>query len=228
MAPRGQALCWMKRAASKWTLARASAWSPTALAGRGFLSSAARFTPPSGLRRANLWWIRLPPSPSISAASTPCTWTIPARASCAPPWAGLASSSTARNPSSPREPFAKRAPRSRSRLRLHPARGRFRRGPPAHHHGLGWLQAQRPGILHPRGSRLQNAPQDRDLGCVYTLHVDDSGAGLLRTTMGWVGFKLNGQESFIPAGAVCKTRPKIGPGTPYMEDAPASFLDALS
>ncbi|PYU84436.1 MAG: hypothetical protein DMG50_04695 [Acidobacteria bacterium] len=67
-----------------------------------------------------------------------------------------------------------------------------------------------------------------DLGCVYTLHVDDSGAGLLRTTMGWVGFKLNGQESFIPAGAVCKTRPKIGPGTPYMEDAPASFLDALS
>src|SRR6266704_2920126 len=67
-----------------------------------------------------------------------------------------------------------------------------------------------------------------DLGCVYTLHVDDSGAGLLRATMGWVGFKLNGHESFIPAGAVCKTRPKIGQGTPYMEDAPASFLDALS
>jgi len=67
-----------------------------------------------------------------------------------------------------------------------------------------------------------------DLGCVYTLHVDDSGAGLLRTTMGWVGFKLNGHESFIPAGAVCKTRPKIGPGTPYMEDAPASFRDGLS
>ena len=58
-----------------------------------------------------------------------------------------------------------------------------------------------------------------DLGCVYTLHVDDSGAGLLRTTMGWVGFKLNGHESFIPAGAVCKTQPKTGPGTPYFEDA---------
>jgi FecR protein len=67
-----------------------------------------------------------------------------------------------------------------------------------------------------------------DLGCVYTLHVDDSGAGLLRTTMGWVGFKLNGHESFIPAGAVCKTRPKIGPGTPYMENASSSFQDALS
>jgi len=67
-----------------------------------------------------------------------------------------------------------------------------------------------------------------DLGCVYSLHVDDSGAGLLRTTMGWVGFKLNGHESFIPAGAVCKTRPKIGPGTPYMEDASRSFQNALS
>jgi hypothetical protein len=67
-----------------------------------------------------------------------------------------------------------------------------------------------------------------DLGCVYTLHVDDSGAGLLRTTMGWVGFKLNGHESFIPAGAVCATRPKTGPGTPYFEDASASFRDALS
>ena len=67
-----------------------------------------------------------------------------------------------------------------------------------------------------------------DLGCVYTLQVDDSGAGLLRTTMGWVGFKLNGHESFIPAGAICQTRPKTGPGTPYMEDAPASFRDTLS
>ena len=66
-----------------------------------------------------------------------------------------------------------------------------------------------------------------DLGCVYSLHVDDSGAGLLRTTMGWVGFKLNGHESLIPAGAICETRPKIGPGTPYREDASASFRDAL-
>jgi hypothetical protein len=67
-----------------------------------------------------------------------------------------------------------------------------------------------------------------DLGCVYTLHVDDSGAGLVRTTMGWVGFKLNGHESFIPAGAVCATRPKTGPGTPYFEGASASFRDALA
>jgi hypothetical protein len=67
-----------------------------------------------------------------------------------------------------------------------------------------------------------------DLGCQYTLHVDDSGAGLLRTTLGWVGFKLDGHESFIPAGAVCATRPKVGPGTPYFEDAPSSLSEALA
>lgn len=67
-----------------------------------------------------------------------------------------------------------------------------------------------------------------DLGCQYTLHVDDNGVGLLRTTLGWVGFKLADHEAFIPAGAVCATRPKTGPGTPYFEDAPEVLRDALS
>ena len=67
-----------------------------------------------------------------------------------------------------------------------------------------------------------------DLGCQYTLHVDDNGAGLLRTTLGWVGFKLADHEAFIPAGAVCATRPKTGPGTPYFEDAAETFREALT
>jgi hypothetical protein len=67
-----------------------------------------------------------------------------------------------------------------------------------------------------------------DLGCAYTLEVDDSGAGMVRTSLGWVGFKLNGRESFIPAGAACATRPKVGPGTPYFEDASAAFRSALA
>jgi len=67
-----------------------------------------------------------------------------------------------------------------------------------------------------------------DLGCSYTLRVDESGAGILRTELGWVGFKLEGHEAFIPAGAVCATRPKVGPGTPYFEDASPSFREALS
>lgn len=67
-----------------------------------------------------------------------------------------------------------------------------------------------------------------DLGCSYTLQVDDSGAGILRTTLGWVGFQLEGREAFIPAGAMCATRPRIGPGTPYFEDASESFRQTLS
>jgi hypothetical protein len=67
-----------------------------------------------------------------------------------------------------------------------------------------------------------------DLGCAYTLHVDDSGNGLLHTTLGWVGFKLADHESFIPAGAACATRRGAGPGIPYFEDASPAFLSALS
>ena len=45
--------------------------------------------------------------------------------------------------------------------------------------------------------------------------------------MGWVGFKLNGREAFIPKGAVDETRPGVGPGTPFFEDADPEFLLAL-
>jgi hypothetical protein len=84
-------------------------------------------------------------------------------------------------------------------------------------------------IWAPPGDFVVDTPSATavDLGCAYTLQVDESGAGFLRTTLGWVGIKLNGHESFIPAGAVCATRPKIGPGTPYFEDAPESLRTAL-
>jgi hypothetical protein len=67
-----------------------------------------------------------------------------------------------------------------------------------------------------------------DLGCIYTLHVDESGSGILHTTLGWVGFHQNGRESFIPAGAACPTHIQSGPGTPYFEDASEAFRSALS
>lgn len=67
-----------------------------------------------------------------------------------------------------------------------------------------------------------------DLGCEYTLQVDETGAGLLRVTNGWVGFETDGRESFIPKGAMCATRPGIGPGTPRYEDAPSGYGEALT
>jgi FecR protein len=67
-----------------------------------------------------------------------------------------------------------------------------------------------------------------DLGCMYTLHIDDSGSGILHTTLGWVGFHRDGHESFIPAGAACPTHVQSGPGTPYFEDASDAFRSALA
>jgi hypothetical protein len=67
-----------------------------------------------------------------------------------------------------------------------------------------------------------------DLGCEYTLQVDDSGVGLVRVTLGWVGFEGGGREAFIPEGAVGATRPGVGPGTPYYEDAPSGYGEALA
>jgi len=85
-------------------------------------------------------------------------------------------------------------------------------------------------IWAPPGEFVVNTPSavTVDLGCAYTLQVDDSGTGIVRTSLGWVGFKLNGHESFIPAGAACETRPKTGPGTPYFEDAALKFRTALA
>ncbi len=67
-----------------------------------------------------------------------------------------------------------------------------------------------------------------DLGCAYTLEVDDAGNSLLRVTTGWVLLQLKDRESMVPAGAACATRSGIGPGTPYFEDASESFRAALT
>jgi len=67
-----------------------------------------------------------------------------------------------------------------------------------------------------------------DLGCAYTLEVNDQGESLLHVTSGWVSLELKDRESMVPAGAACQTRPGIGPGTPYFEDASTSFRMALT
>ena len=66
-----------------------------------------------------------------------------------------------------------------------------------------------------------------DLGCAYTLEVDNAGRSILHVTSGWVELVGNGHESYVPVGAMCEARPGIGPGTPYFEDAPETFVRAL-
>ena len=67
-----------------------------------------------------------------------------------------------------------------------------------------------------------------DLGCAYTLTVDEDGGGLVTVLVGWVGFTTGDRESFIPAGFAAVTRPGIGPGTPYSERTAAAYQQALS
>jgi len=67
-----------------------------------------------------------------------------------------------------------------------------------------------------------------DLGCVYTLTVDEAGSGILAVTSGWVALEHDGRESIVPAGAKCKTRLGFGPGTPYQEDASEELVEALA
>lgn len=66
-----------------------------------------------------------------------------------------------------------------------------------------------------------------DLGCEYTLMVDDTGAGLIRVTLGWVQFYSGVRQVLIPAGAAAETHPGFGPGTPYFEDVSKGFRTAL-
>jgi hypothetical protein len=67
-----------------------------------------------------------------------------------------------------------------------------------------------------------------DLGCAYTLEVDDAGRSLLHVTHGWVAMVRDGRESLVPAGAACVTEPEEGPGTPFFEDATEAFVEALA
>jgi hypothetical protein len=68
-----------------------------------------------------------------------------------------------------------------------------------------------------------------DLGCEYTLEVDDEGVGLLHVIRGYVALENEkGHESVVPAYAFCAMRPGFGPGTPYSEDATEAFRAALA
>jgi hypothetical protein len=84
-------------------------------------------------------------------------------------------------------------------------------------------------IWAPPGRFMVDTPSAKtiDLGCRYTLHMERDGTGLLSVETGWVAFEWQKRESFIPAGAACVTRPKLGPGTPWFSDAPEALKNAL-
>jgi hypothetical protein len=66
-----------------------------------------------------------------------------------------------------------------------------------------------------------------DLGCEYTLSVDEKGDGRLSVTSGWVALQAKERESIVPQGASCETQLGTGPGTPYFDDSTPEFQTAL-
>jgi hypothetical protein len=66
-----------------------------------------------------------------------------------------------------------------------------------------------------------------DLGCEYTLDVDEAGTSILRVQSGWVAFVCNGRESLVPEGGRSIIRRGFAPGTPYFEDASERFKQAI-
>jgi len=66
-----------------------------------------------------------------------------------------------------------------------------------------------------------------DLGCAYSLETDSLGYGRLHVTRGEVEFATGLRASRVPLGATIQTRPAIGPGIPFVDDAPAPLVRAL-
>ncbi len=67
-----------------------------------------------------------------------------------------------------------------------------------------------------------------DLGCAYTLAVDERGEGWLRVGAGWVALEASSSRTvFVPRGAEAALHAGAAPGTPRFGDAPAELRAAL-
>ncbi len=88
-------------------------------------------------------------------------------------------------------------------------------------HAVIWAPAQTFAVETPAGTSI-------DLGCAYSLTVDHEGAGLVSVSVGWVAFQAGRDESFIPAGAACRTARRTGPSLPYFTDASPALTSAIA
>lgn len=67
-----------------------------------------------------------------------------------------------------------------------------------------------------------------DLGCVYTLTIDENGAGMLRVLSGEVELVAGDRRSVVLAGNQARLAPGMGPGLPYSSGATYRFRQALT
>lgn len=67
-----------------------------------------------------------------------------------------------------------------------------------------------------------------DLGCIYSMDIDASGAGTLHVAQGLVAIEQDGRSVFIPAGATVSMSPGRAPGTPVNDLASPALRDAVA
>ncbi len=67
-----------------------------------------------------------------------------------------------------------------------------------------------------------------DLGCAYTLEVDEEGSSRLHVTGGYVALERDGLESYVPAGAYCESRKGRKLGTPFFGSASVKLKRSLA
>ncbi|MFQ5503307.1 MAG: FecR domain-containing protein [Planctomycetota bacterium] len=66
-----------------------------------------------------------------------------------------------------------------------------------------------------------------DLGCFYTLEVDEDGDARVDVSFGQVAFQHGAREVYIPSGATCKASRETGPGTPRFSDCSTVLVGLL-
>jgi hypothetical protein len=66
-----------------------------------------------------------------------------------------------------------------------------------------------------------------DLGCAYSLSVDDAGTGRLRVTSGYVALETADRSVLVPRGAEAALHAGAAPGTPVFADADAGLRAAI-
>jgi len=65
-----------------------------------------------------------------------------------------------------------------------------------------------------------------DLGCIYTLEVDEDGSGELTVSAGYVALETDELDVLVPAGATARMTPD-GPGLPVFWDASDAFVASV-
>ena len=92
----------------------------------------------------------------------------------------------------------------------------------------GRLEASIAADVRPRFFQV-DTPATRcvDLGCRYTLEVDENGGAFVDVLTGRVAFESRGDEVYVPANATCRASRDGRAGTPRFRDTPAELVEAL-